>query len=140
MHAVDYYQELGISPAAGEREIRKAYHRLARRVHPDQQPNPLLKPQAERQMIRLNRIVRILLDPPRRLQYDDQLRMMRMVRRSNRPKQRLRLPKAVIVLLYGLVAFTLLVSLSYASPGQMNTGQSLGCGNPRQVSNHPNDK
>ena len=38
MAEMDYYQVLGVSPTATHQEIRKVYRRLARRIHPDVNP------------------------------------------------------------------------------------------------------
>lgn len=67
---MDYYQELGISTTATEHEIRKAHHRVARLLHPDQQVDPELKILAEIQMMRMNGIIAVLLDPRKRREYD----------------------------------------------------------------------
>jgi TonB family protein len=66
---MDYYEELGISRTAGEQEIRRAYHRVAKLLHPDQQADPELKALAELQMMRMNGIFEILLDPVKRRGY-----------------------------------------------------------------------
>jgi len=36
----NFYQELGITPSASDQEIKKAYFTLAKKWHPDVNPNP----------------------------------------------------------------------------------------------------
>jgi len=66
----DYYQMLGVSPLADLSEIRSAYHRLARRVHPDTNPEWEDDQKANRQMALLNEAYDVLGDPLRRAEYD----------------------------------------------------------------------
>ena len=67
--AMDYYEELGIGQTASTEEIRQAYRRLARLIHPDH-CEARLRPQAEVQMKRLNQILAKLLNPEERTRYD----------------------------------------------------------------------
>ncbi len=71
---MDYYEELGIAANASEDEIRRAYRRMTKLLHPDQQTDEGVKQLAEVQMRRLNSIVDVLLDPERRREYDEHLR------------------------------------------------------------------
>jgi TonB family protein len=70
---VNHYEELGLSPTATEEEIRKAYRRAVKLVHPDQHMDPEMRSLAEKQLIRLNGIAEILLDADARSHYDFQL-------------------------------------------------------------------
>ncbi len=70
---MDYYQELGLKPAATVEEIRQAYKLLARLVHPDAQTDPTLRAMADRQMQRLNEILATLTDGRKRHEYDSSL-------------------------------------------------------------------
>jgi hypothetical protein len=89
MAQVDYYQLLGVNPTATLDEIRKAYRRLARRVHPDTNPGWEDDTEANRQMAALNEAYAVLRDAARRAEYDRQRRCQldEMMRRARSYEQ-----------------------------------------------------
>lgn len=68
-----YYEELGLAQTASVEEIRHAYRRLARLVHPDQFGEAESRRLAELQMMRLNGVLATLTDHEQRSQYDASL-------------------------------------------------------------------
>jgi hypothetical protein len=63
----DYYQGLGVAHDASKEEIRKAYHRLALKYHPDRNPNDK---QAEEKFKEINEAYQVLSESQKRAHYD----------------------------------------------------------------------
>jgi molecular chaperone DnaJ len=64
---MDYYDLLGIRRAASLSEVRRAYQKLARRLHPDLNPGD---PVAADRFRAVSQAFEVLSDPQRRSQYD----------------------------------------------------------------------
>ncbi|WP_221392173.1 DnaJ C-terminal domain-containing protein [Dyadobacter sp. NIV53] len=67
MPFVDYYQILGLDKKASEKDIKNAYRKLARKYHPDLNPNDK---EAEKKFQQLNEANEVLSDPDKRKKYD----------------------------------------------------------------------
>ena len=67
MAYTDYYKILGISKTASEDEIKKAYRKIARKLHPDLNPNDK---QANKNFQEINEANEVLSDPEKRKKYD----------------------------------------------------------------------
>jgi molecular chaperone DnaJ len=63
----DHYETLGVDRTASQDEIKKAYRRLARKHHPDQNPDD---PKAEDRFKVISQAYDILSDPDKRKDYD----------------------------------------------------------------------
>ena len=67
MAGKDYYQILGLSRNASEKEIKQTYRRLARKHHPDLNPGDK---SAEEKFKEINAAYEVLSDPEKRRKYD----------------------------------------------------------------------
>ena len=67
MEYIDYYKVLGLKKNASEKEIKKAYRKLARKHHPDLNPNDA---SATDKFQQINEANEVLSDPEKRKKYD----------------------------------------------------------------------
>ena len=64
----DYYEVLGVEKTATDDELKKAYRRLAKKYHPD--ANPDNKEEAEAKFKEVNEAYEVLSNPQKRKMYD----------------------------------------------------------------------
>ena len=67
MTYIDYYKVLGIDKKASEGDIKKAYRKLARKYHPDLNPDDK---EAEKKFKEINEANEVLSNPEKRTKYD----------------------------------------------------------------------
>ncbi len=68
MAFIDYYSILGVSKTASADEIKKAYRKLARKYHPDINPDD---EEAKKKFQQINEANEVLSDPEKRKKYDE---------------------------------------------------------------------
>lgn len=68
----DYYKVLGVSESASEKEIQRAYRKLARELHPDANPD---NPEAEDRFKEVSAAYDVLGDGDKRKEYDELRRL-----------------------------------------------------------------
>ncbi|TMR31082.1 DnaJ domain-containing protein, partial [Actinomadura geliboluensis] len=64
--ANDYYATLGVRRDASADEVKKAYRRLARELHPDVNPDP----ETQEKFKEITQAYEVLSDPKKREMYD----------------------------------------------------------------------
>ena len=65
--AQNYYDILGVSKNASDKDIKSAYRRMARKLHPDVNPDDS---RAQNQFKKVNEAYEVVGDPSRRKDYD----------------------------------------------------------------------
>lgn len=92
MDFIDYYKVLGVAKNADDGEIKKAYRKLARKYHPDINPNDA---GAKKKFQEINEANEVLSDPEKRKKYDqygkdwqhaEQFEQARQSQRQQRPQ------------------------------------------------------
>ncbi|EID10578.1 chaperone protein DnaJ [Mycobacterium xenopi RIVM700367] len=68
----DFYKELGVSPDASQDDIKRAYRKLARELHPDANRND---PRAAERFKAVSEAHSVLSDPAKRKEYDETRRL-----------------------------------------------------------------
>jgi curved DNA-binding protein len=68
MEFIDYYKLLELDKSASQADIKKAYRRLARKYHPDLNPNDK---EAQGRFQQINEAHEVLSDPEKRRKYDE---------------------------------------------------------------------
>ena len=68
MGYIDYYKILGVDKNASQDDIKKAFRKLARKYHPDLNPND---PSAKDKFQEINEANEVLSDPEKRKKYDE---------------------------------------------------------------------
>ncbi|NXU48922.1 DNJB8 protein, partial [Turnix velox] len=75
---VDYYKVLGLQKNASQEDIKKSFHKLALKWHPDK--NPSNKEEAEKKFKAVAEAYEVLSDPQKRLRYDRSAKESRSLR------------------------------------------------------------
>ena len=68
MAYIDYYKILGVDKNASQDDVKKAFRKLARKYHPDLNPND---PSAKAKFQEINEANEVLSDPEKRKKYDE---------------------------------------------------------------------
>ena len=67
----DYYKILGIDKSSSEQQIKKAYRKLALKLHPDKEPDPEKKASSEKKFKEVADAYEVLMDPEKKARFDN---------------------------------------------------------------------
>src|SRR6186713_293608 len=82
MEFKDYYSTLGVAKTGTEKEIKAAYRKLARKLHPDVNPGDKA---SESKFKEINEAYEVLGDPEKRKKYDELGANWRMYEQAGAP-------------------------------------------------------
>lgn len=93
----NYYQILGVSDEAPEKEIKRVYHNLARKLHPDKATSPEEAERFEREFAQVSKAYNVLKDPVKRAEYNKTLKLdrKRQVVEAEKPKSAAKMSQVV---------------------------------------------
>ena len=86
--AENHYETLGVKSSATNAEIKRAYYKLARTLHPDKVTDQSLRADAEKKFKRVAEAHSTLSDAAKRKEYDEELRRPPPTQRGAPPLQR----------------------------------------------------
>lgn len=89
MEFIDYYEVLGLDKSASQSDIKKAYRKLARKYHPDLNPNDK---EAQAKFQQINEAHEVLSDPEKRKKYDQHGKGWQHAEQFERQQQQARGP------------------------------------------------
>src|SRR5881275_743683 len=84
MEYIDYYKVLGLDKNATQDDIKKAYRKLARKHHPDLNPNDK---EAHKKFQQINEANEVLSDPEKRKKYDQYGKDWKLAEEFEKAKQ-----------------------------------------------------
>lgn len=127
----DFYAILGVEPDASPEQIKKMYHKLSKKYHPDANiADPDLRNWAEIQMKELNKAYDTLRDPIKRARYDRRLGYSQIWPGEAEPKQAVKRQQGSFILrgvvmsaisfgLVGMIRGGFLIGISAAALGAL---------------------
>lgn len=101
MEFIDYYKILELDKTATQADIKKAYRKLARKLHPDLNPNDQ---SAQEKFQRVNEANEVLSDPEKRKSMTNMVKIGNMPKLLKKPKKTSAVPILIQIELTPIIA------------------------------------